>query len=382
MEKSTMSERGMPILLGVLAILSLSYGIVGAALDVEREGRILWDLDYYRTAAARWHAGLDPFLTASGPTGFYYAVTTAPLVASIFHDFQGDLLYALLAVVAIAGALLLSVRSVRPAPHVMALCWLYAVALGNAEVVYLLASGNLAWFAGLMQAGALFTASRGRWTLFYLFVGVASLIKPYSLLLLIVPFALGALSVWAVIAFVPLAVDTVLSRILWPDLAASRVTAIWMGVIEPLQLRYSLAGRLSRLLARLELDVAMATLIAVLVQLGVATALVILLRRRRPSDPQRAFALAAVAAFSALPRMAGYDAFVFGPAVFMAFFLGSDSRASRHLTIICALALFAGLLKEGLAILPLLALAALWLSPSAVNGTPDRPMATEDEPVR
>ncbi len=377
-----MSERRMPILLGVLAILSLSYGIVGAALDVEREGRILWDLDYYRTAAARWHAGLDPYLTASGPTGYYYAVTAAPLLAYIFLDFQADLLYALLVVVAIAGALLLAVRSVRPAPHIMALCWLYALAFGNAEVVYLLASGNLAWFAGLLQAGALFTASRGRWTLFYLFVGVASLIKPYSLVLLIVPFALGALSVWAVIAFVPLAVDTVLSRTLWPDLAASRVTAIWMGVIEPLQLRYSLAGRLSRLLARLEMDVATATLLAVLVQLAVATAVVILLRRRRPSDHRRAFALAVVAAFSALPRMAGYDAFVFGPAVFVAFLLGSDSQVSRRSAVVCALALLAGLLKEGLAVLPLLALAALWLSPPAGNGAPESPIATGNEPVR
>ncbi len=368
-----MSNRRMTILLGGLAVVSLFYGIWGAIGDIEYQGEPLWDLDYYRTAAARWHVGLDPFLTETGePTGFYYTPTTAPLVAAIFFDFQADVFYALLVAMAIPGALLLSIRSVRPGREVLALCWLYALAFGNAEVIYLLASGNLAWLAGLLQAGALFAASRQRWTLFYVLVGVAALIKPYSLLLLVMPFVLGAVSMRAVIAFVvPLVIDTFLTRGIWPELAASRAHAIWLGVIEPLQLRYSLAGRLSRLFARLELDPATATTLAVLLQLAVATAIVILLRRRRPSDRQTAFALAVVAAFSALPRMAGYDAFVFGPAVFVAFWLGAGKEVPWRSAVVCALALLAGLLKEGLAILPLLTLAALWLLRPAIKHDPN-----------
>lgn len=371
-----MSERGLPVVLGILALLSLSYGLAGAFIDSDAKGW-LWDLEFYQAAAERWHSGSDPYIADGSTTAYFLPVTVTPLLARVFLDFQAELLYAMLSVLATAGALLLSVRAVNPLPSATLLCWLYVVAFGNSEAIFLPASGNLTWLASLIAAAALLTASRGHWTRFYVLVGVASFLKPYFLALVIVPFALGSLSVGVVIAFLPIIADAIVSRVFWPDLAASRLEGIWNGIIEPLQLRHSLAGQLSLLLGRLDLHPATATVLAVLVQLSVALALVILLRRRGPNDPRLAFAIAAVAAFAAVPRQSGYDAFVFGPAIFVAFFPGLEGRAPRQLAIACFLALLAGLLKEGLAFLPLLALAAVWLSPSAMNGAPERGIQCE-----
>ena len=185
--------------------------------------------------------------------------------------------------------------------------------------------------------------------------------------MLLVPFVLRALSRWALLAFVPVVVEAVASRVFWPELVESRVEAIWLGVVEPLQLRYSLAGRLSRVLVKLDLDVLTATLLAVAFQIAIACLFALYLRRQSIENEGRAFALAVVAAFSAIPRMAGYDAFVFGPAVFAAFWIGLDARRSKRAGLACGLVVFAGLLKEGLAVLPLLSLAAAWLSTPSVG---------------
>lgn len=353
-----MTARRVRLLLGALAILSLVYGTVGAFRDAESHGKFLWDLDYYRATAARWDAGLDPYLEGTSPTGYYYSVTVTPLLARLFSGFEADLRYVGFMWVALMLSLALSLAAVKAPPPTAMVCWLYALAFGNAETVYVLATGNLAGFIGLVLAGALLAAAREKWLLFYLLVGIAALIKPYSLLLLAVPLALGKLSTLSGISLIPWAFDTVVSWTLFPELAASRVQAIRAGVIEPLQLRYSLAGRLSRVLAdQLEMEASTATLIAVVAQLAIALALAISLRLWRPTDRRRAFALAVVAAFAALPRMAGYDAFIFGPGVLVAFFPPSDEGTPKIPTVAAVLVLLCGLFKEGLAILPLLALA-------------------------
>lgn len=163
-------------------------------------------------------------------------------------------------------------------------------------------------------------------------------------------------------------------------LAASRAEAVWMAVIEPLQLRASLAGRLSRFLARqLDVEVSTATLISVAVQLAVALGLALALRARRSEGAPVPFALAVVAAFSAIPRMAGYDAFAFGPAVFVAFMSSLEEGAYSRSARVALVALFAGLAKEGLALLPLLALAAVWLRrpwKTPGRGAPSGPVGT------
>jgi hypothetical protein len=350
------------VLLGGLAILSLAYGTFGAFLDAERHDKFLWDLDYYRAAAERWSAGLDPYLSNSAPTGYYYSVTVTPLVGRLFSGFEAELLYTGLMSVALMLALAMSLRAVRAPPPAALLCWLYTLAFGNAEAVYVLASGNLACFTGLILAAALVAASRDKWVPFYLLVGIAALIKPYALLLLAVPFALRKVHKAATISVIPWAFDTAVTWTLLPELASSRVNAIRVGVIEPLQLRYSFSGRLSRVLAdQLELEASTATLIAVLAQLALAMAFALSLRLRPPTDARRHFALAVVAAFAALPRMAGYDAFIFGPPVLVAFLPRSASGRSSSV-VVAILALLSGLLKEGLAILPLLALVAWQLT--------------------
>lgn len=347
-----------------LAIASIVYGTFGAFLDAERHGTFLWDLDYYRLAAARWTAGDDPYLVEGSPTGYFYSVSATPLLARLFFGFESELAYAILTFLALGAALALTVSASRPPPRATPLCWIYAIAFGNSEVAYALATGNLATFTGLLMAGALMAASRRWWLFFYLLIGVASLIKPQALLLLVLPFALGELSKRAVVSLVPWCLDAALSWALWPELAASRAGAIWMGVVEPLQLRYSLAGRLSRLLdGSPGLDATTATMIALLVQLAVAVALAIAVRQRGEPHSPRGFALAAVAALAMLPRMGGYDAFVFGPAVLVAFLQPTTAKTERRgASLAAAVVLLAGLFKEGLAVLPLCALAAVLLS--------------------
>lgn len=362
---------GMLVILGIVAFLSLSYGIVGGFLDVDSKGW-LWDTEVYEATAERWHTGSNPYIADGSTTSYFLAVTATPLLARVFHDFEAKLLYSLLAVWATAGALLLSVRAAGPLPSATLLCWLYVIAFANAEVFYLIASGNLTWLASLVAAAALLTASRGQWTRFYIFVGVASLLKPYFLALLIVPFALGALSPGVVLALLPSVADVIVSGVLWPAIAVSRLEGIWNGIIMPLQLRKSLAGQLSRLLAELDLNPATATVLAVVFQLSVALALVMLLRRRGPSQPRLAFAIAVVAAFAAVPRQSGYDAFVFGPAIFVAFFPGLKGGVPPLFAITCLLTLVAGLFKDDLAFLPLLALAAAWLSPLPLSEGADQ----------
>ncbi len=375
-------RRWMLVMLGLVTLLSLSYGLSGAFLDVDRDGW-LWDTEVYEAMAERWHSGSDPYMADGSATSYFLAVTVTPLLARVFHDFEAKLLYSLLAVWATAGALLLSVRAVRPAGSAALLCWLYVVAFANAEVFYLVASGNLTWLASLVAAAALLTASRGQWTRFYILVGVAALLKPYFLAMLMVPFALGSLSLGAVLAFLPTVADGIVSRVLWPDLAASRLEGIWNGIIVPLQLRKSLAGQLSRLLAELDLSPMTATALAVAFQFSVALALAMLLRRRRPGDPGLAFAIAVVAAFAAVPRQSGYDAFVFAPAIFVTFWPGLKGRVRPLFAMTCLLTLLAGLFKDDLAFLPLLALAALWLRPLPASGGADQtvfPCAVESAP--
>jgi hypothetical protein len=346
----------------VLLLVASVYGALGVHRDVRSQGRLLWDLDYYRTAAARWSAGLDPYLADGQQTGYYYCVSVTPLVASLFPDFEATALYGVIAALGVAAALWLVMGAVRT-EHAL-LCALYALAFGNADALYAWASGNLSWFTGLLLAAALFAASRGRWLGFYCLVGVASLVKPYALALLVVPTALGVLSPWALVALVPLALDVLLAAALWPELPVSRLEAIRLGVIEPLQLRYSLAGRLSRVFAE-RLAPVTATVAAAAVQLGVVAALVVRLRRTARAgeqDQRRLFPLAVVVGFSTLPRMAGYDAFLFGPALFAAFQPLLANR-SRWVVAAAALTLLAGLLKEGLAVLPILTLATLLLLP-------------------
>ncbi len=355
-------RRGLAALLGVLAVLSLAYGAWGALVeDAAAQGGLLWDLGYYRDAAARWSAGLDPYQTDGSHTGYYYSLVLTPLISEVFLEFAAERLYAALVALAVLATLALALRAVAPAVAGSPLVWLYALAFGNADSVYVVASGNLGWLVGLLQAGGLLAASRGAWTSFYVLIGIAALFKPYSLLLLAVPFALGALTPRALLALAPPALNALLAAALWPGLAASRTAAIWSGVIEPLQLRYSLAGRLSRVLVDLGADVPMATLLAVAAQLSVALAFLLALRWGSGSGDRQAFALALVAAFVALPRMAGYDAYVFGPAV-LAAFLPVARSAPRGAAMAAGVALVAGLFKEGLALLPPLALAALLLA--------------------
>jgi hypothetical protein len=361
---------------GRLAILifllaALTYGVLGVRRDVARQGQALWDLDYYRTAAERWSSGLDPYVSDGRPTGYYYCVTVTPLVAGAFLDFEAEALYAAVVCLAVLAALGLSMVATRVRPDELVLCSVYAVAFGNAEALYACASGNLSWLTGLLLAAALWGASRDRWVAFYALLGVASLIKPYALVLLLVPLALGALSPWALLSFVPLLLDAALGASLWPELPASRLRAIWLGVIEPFQLRYSLTGRLSRILAdNLGWGAAAATGVAAAVQFAVAGALALGVRRYPGPEPRRAFALAVMAGFAALPRMAGYDAFLFGPAVFVAFV---PARVRGTSAVAGLLALLAGLLKEGLAVLPVLALVAVWLRPAP--GVPQKTSA-------
>lgn len=359
-------RRWRAALLIIACLASLVYGVVGAwHVDAGREGERLWDLRYYRLAAGRWQSGLDPYLDGDEPTGYYYPPAVTPLLAAVAAAFEAVPLYAAAMTLATAAALALAVAAVRPPPDTRLVCWLYALAFGNSEVAYLLVSGNLAWVPGLGTAAALWAASRGRWPLFYLLIGLASLIKPYTLLLLVVPVALRRTSALAALALLPLTVEAVISWRLWPELGASRLAAIRAGVIEPLQLRYSFAGSLSGILTDRGLDAGAATLLAALSQAALVLALVLTLRRRPPADARRGLALAAVAAVAAYPRMAGYDAFVFGPAVFVAFLPsipGRGAAASGPVTAVRSAALLLLLLKEGLVLLPVLALAAVALA--------------------
>ncbi len=349
----------IPAFLVVAVALSLAYAVPGALRNAEIHDGFLWDLDYYREAAAAWSAGADPYTEGRSPSGYYYTPIVTPLVARVFLGFEAETPYAVLAGIAIGAALWLALLAARPPAGSAHLCWLYALAFAGAEVIYVLATGNLAWLVGLLLAGALLAASRRSWPLFYLLVGLASLLKPYSLALLVVPLALGELSAWSVFALAPLAIDSVVSRLLWPGLAESRLEAIWSGILEPLNLYYSLAGRLSRLLGDLGLEAWSATAIAYGAQLAVAALLLLQVRRRRKALAGRAFALAVVAAFAVVPRMGGYDAYIFGPAIFAAFWTARGQIRPRAATIVGLLAVGVGLLKDGLAALPLVALAAL-----------------------
>lgn len=341
-------------------MLSLAYGVLGAFEDSQLQGEAFWDLDYYRAAAGRWDAGQDPYLAEGRPTGYYYSITATPILARVFLGFEATGLYAVISTIGLLTALTLLVLAVRPPPGTVVLCWLYALAFGNADVIYAFASGNLAWLTGLLMAGALFAASRERWVPFYVLVGLASLIKPYALFLFAVPLSLGALSPLAVIGVLPIAVDALLAWAVWPTLVASRTQAVLLGVVEPLQMRYSITGRLSRALAtQFGMEASTATLVALLVQLGVAAAIALVVYKRCPRPDRRCLALAAVGAFAAFPRMAGYDAYVFGPAVLIGFLSGEEDTPSRRAAVASAIVLVAGLLKEGLAVLPLVALVAL-----------------------
>lgn len=348
-------------MLAALAAASLIYGAIGVLDDAEREGSLLWDLRFYRAAAARWHAGEDPFLDDGAQVGYYYSISVTPLHARVFHRFEAEGVYLLVMVLAISATIWLSISAARAPPEIVLPCALYALAFGGAEALYTLGAGNLAWLVSLLAAVALWGASRGRWPLFYVLIGLASLLKPYTLALLLVPWVLRSVSPLIVLALVPIVVDGALGRALRPEWVASRTEAIWLGIIEPLQLRYTVAGRLSRLLHDLGLDVGAATALAVGVQLAICAAIALLVRRRlRGPDVQPpAFALATVTAFTAVIRMAGYDAYLFAPATFVAFWYALESSPSRPARAAVTAILALGVFKEGLVYLPLLIL--LWL---------------------
>ncbi len=95
--------------------------------------------------------------------------------------------------VGIVAALALTIGALRRRSAPLLLCVLYTLALGNGQALYLFLSGNLTWLAGLLKGASLLVASRRQWRAFYLLVGVAALIKPDALVLLVLPFALRAL---------------------------------------------------------------------------------------------------------------------------------------------------------------------------------------------
>jgi len=360
-----LSETRLRLVLVAGATALLPYRVLKALRYGEPLGGPLWDLDVYRLAASRWAAGLDPYWAGGETTGYIYSPSITPLMTAVFRDFGAELAYLVVMVAAVVATVLLLFRSLVPAWPPLWLCGVYAVAFGSGEIPYLLLTGNLAWFAGILAAVAIAAGARGRWSWFYVLVGLIALVKPYLLALLVVPLALRRISPWAALAAAPLAIDALLTAYLWPGLAASRALSVGTRVIESMQLGYSLSGRFSRVLERWwGMEPVPATVLAGLAQVAVA-ALVIILVRRRGADP-RAPALAVVAAFALVPRMGGYDAFLFGPA-FMA-----GLWPARHARLAGASALgggvvLAGLFKEGLALLPVLTALALWRRDSAAR---------------
>lgn len=338
-----------------LAVVSLTHGLRTTAVKTVERG-LFWDVEYYRAAAERATRGLDPYLANGEPTGYFYSPSVTPLVALVFEGFDAHALYGALIGVALVAALALVIAACRRPEAPLLLAAVYTLAFGNGKPPYLFVSGNLAWLVGLGQAAALYAAFRGKWRLFYLIIGCAALVKPHALAMLLVPLAMRALSPWVLLALAPPFIDFLLGLTLWSDLAQSRAEAIWTGLVEPLRLRYSLASGLARGLVGLGLmGAGGAIALAMAVQTALAATLALLIRARSALDPTRALALATIAACCALPRVTTYDAFVFGPAVFFAFWPARiHSRAALPLAVLAL-----GLFKEGMPILPLAMLAAL-----------------------
>lgn len=196
--------------------------------------------------------------------------------------------------------------------------------------------------------------------------GVAALIKPYSLAMLIVPFLMRSLSSRAFIAGAPLAVDALVSRWLWPGLIEDRGEAVWRAVGESMRLGNSLTGGVSRVLVKLGLAGPEAALaLGAVAHLGFV-AILILTLRNKVAEERRGLAWATVAVCCALPRMAAYDAFIFGPAVLVALWpiRGRAANLGPAASAILALALF----KEAFVVLPVVLSVYLVLENRAVSG--------------
>ena len=107
------------------------------------------------------------------------------------------------------------------------------------------------------------------------------------------------------------------------------------------------------------------------------------IRRRPPKRPRGGpsclLVLLVIAAFAALPRMAGYDAFVFGPMAFAAFLPAEGDGSPRRAQWAAYATLLAGLFKEGLAALPLLALVTLVLDRRTSRGEDEEPRQARTE---